>query len=357
MSDRMSHSLSNRSQQSNRSAATNPHLNQAHLGKRHRSLSSNSTEVMSTSKRSQNVKLEPLDEALVRLLMARNQKTQKQVHLPVETIQLIMEKSREIFLAQPTLLDLMPPINVVGDIHGHFGDLLTIFEQGGFPPNANYLFLGDYVDRGRFSIETLCLCLIFKIKFPNNFFMLRGNHECAMINRVYGFYDDCKRRYNLKVWKGFTDIFNCLPMAALIDDRIFCVHAGLSPNLATVEQVEAEIQRPKEVLDHGMACDLLWADPEEGIKGFGVSERGVSFTYGADMIEKFLKKNNLDLICRAHQVVEDGYQFFAQRTLVTIFSASNYCGEFDNAGAFMQVEADLSCSFKVLLPITKKKRG
>ena len=243
------------------------------------------------------------EEAIVRLLAAKNhKKVQKAIQLPFECIRRVQQKARHIILEQPTLLELRPPINVVGDIHGHFLDLLTILEEGGTPPTSNFLFLGDYVDRGKFSIETLCLCLCFKVKFPNNFFMLRGNHECAMINRVYGFYDDCKRRYNIKLWKAFTDIFNCLPLGAVIDDRIFCIHAGLSPNLSTMDQLNSEIERPSEVLDHGLACDLLWADPEEGIKGFGCSERGVSFTFGADVIEKFLRKNKLDLICRAHQV-------------------------------------------------------
>ena len=250
----------------------------------------------------QDVYLAPEDEAIVRLLAARTQKVKKPIQLPIDLIKVVQQKARPIFLEQPTLLELQPPINIVGDIHGHFHDLLTILEEGGYPPVSNYLFLGDYVDRGKFSLETLCLVLCFKIKFPNNFFMLRGNHECAMINRVYGFFDDCKRRYNIKLWKGFTDIFNCLPLGAVIDDRIFCVHAGLSPNLSTLDQLNTEVERPKEVLDHGLACDLLWADPEDGIKGFGCSERGVSFTFGADMIEKFLKKNNLDLIARAHQV-------------------------------------------------------
>jgi len=119
----------------------------------------------------------------------------------------------------------------LGDVHGQYYDLLRIFEYGGFPPEANYLFLGDYIDRGKQSIETVCLLLCYKIKYPENFFLLRGNHECAQINRIYGFYDECKRRYSIRLWKVFSDVFNCLPVAAIIDEKIFCMHGGLSPEL------------------------------------------------------------------------------------------------------------------------------
>lgn len=144
-------------------------------------------------------------------------------------------KSREIFLQQPILLELEAPLKICGDIHGQYTDLLRLFEYGGFPPEANYLFLGDYVDRGKQSLETICLLLAYKIKYPENFFLLRGNHECASINRIYGFYDECKRRYNIKLWKTFTDCFNCLPIAAIIDEKIFCCHGGLSPDLQVIE--------------------------------------------------------------------------------------------------------------------------
>uniref|UniRef100_A0A7N2M6W8 Serine/threonine-protein phosphatase n=1 Tax=Quercus lobata TaxID=97700 RepID=A0A7N2M6W8_QUELO len=235
------------------------------------------------------------------------------------------------------------------DIHGQFPDLLRLFEYGGFPPHANYLFLGDYVDRGKQSIETICLLLAYKIKYPDNFFLLRGNHECASINRIYGFYDECKRRFSVRLWKIFTESFNCLPVAAVIDEKILCMHGGLSPEMERLDQIRA-IERPVDVPDQGLLCDLLWADPDRDIKGWGENDRGVSYTFGADKVTEFLKKHDLDLICRAHQVVEDGYEFFAERQLVTIFSAPNYCGEFNNAGALMSVDASLLCSFQILKP-------
>jgi serine/threonine-protein phosphatase PP1 catalytic subunit len=135
---------------------------------------------------------------------------------------------------------------ICGDIHGQYYDLLRLFEYGGFPPEANYLFLGDYVVRGKQSLETICLLLAYKIKYSENFFILRGNHECASINRIYGFYDECKRRYNIKLWKTFTDCFNCLPIAAIIDEKIFTMHGGLSPDLNSMEQIR-RVMRPTDV--------------------------------------------------------------------------------------------------------------
>jgi len=188
-----------------------------------------------------------------------------------------------------------------GDIHGQYSDLLRLFEYGGLPPRSNYLFLGDYVDRGKQSLETICLLLAYKIKYPNNFFLLRGNHECASINRIYGFYDECKRRFNVRLWKVFTECFNCLPVAALIDEKILCMHGGLSPDLHNLNQIKS-LPRPTEVPETGLLCDLLWSDPSSDIRGWGENERGVSYTFGADRVTEFLQKHDLDLICRAHQV-------------------------------------------------------
>ncbi|KAJ0261428.1 Serine/threonine-protein phosphatase PP1 isozyme 2 [Hirschfeldia incana] len=297
-----------------------------------------------------------LDDIIRRLLDYRNPKPgTKQVMLNESEIRQLCLVSKEIFLQQPNLLELEAPIKICGDIHGQYSDLLRLFEYGGFPPTANYLFLGDYVDRGKQSLETICLLLAYKIKYPENFFLLRGNHECASINRIYGFYDECKRRFSVRLWKVFTDSFNCLPVAAVIDDKILCMHGGLSPDLTSVEQIKT-IKRPTDVPDTGLLCDLLWSDPSKDVKGWGMNDRGVSYTFGPDKVAEFLIKNDMDLICRAHQVVEDGYEFFADRQLVTIFSAPNYCGEFDNAGAMMSVDESLMCSFQILKPADRRPR-
>ncbi|ORY50751.1 putative serine/threonine protein phosphatase [Rhizoclosmatium globosum] len=296
-----------------------------------------------------------VDTIINKLLSVRGLRPGNKVQLPQSEVTWLCMTSKEIFMSQPCLLELEAPIQICGDIHGQYYDLLRLFEYGGFPPNANYLFLGDYVDRGKHSLETICLLLAYKIKYPENFFILRGNHECASVNRVYGFYDECKRRYNVKMWKTFADCFNCLPAAAIVDEKIFCMHGGLSPDLQSMEQVR-RILRPTDIADTGLLCDLLWSDPSHQVNGWGESDRGVGFLFGADVVEKFLEKHDLDLVCRAHQVVEDGYEFFAKRQLVTVFSAPNYCGEFDNAGAMMTVDENLMCSFQMLKPPEKKKK-
>jgi len=299
--------------------------------------------------------MEPVISITDRLLGLRGSPPGTLASLSEHEIKLLCSRARPILLQQPMLIELEAPIKICGDIHGQFTDLLRLFEYGGFPPVSNYLFLGDYVDRGKQSIETICLLLAYKIQYPDNFFILRGNHESAGINRIYGFYDECKRRYSIKLWKVFSDVFNCLPAAALIDEKILCMHGGLSPELQSLQQI-ANLERPCDVPDTGLLCDLLWSDPDANATGWGENDRGVSFVFGIDIVTQFLQNQDLDLIVRAHQVVEDGYEFFAGRRLVTLFSAPNYCGEFDNAGGMISVDEDLMCSFQILKPSSRSTR-
>ncbi|AFR93178.1 serine/threonine-protein phosphatase PP-Z1 [Cryptococcus neoformans var. grubii H99] len=292
-----------------------------------------------------------VDNMIQRLLEAGySGKVTKSPPLKNAEITSVCAAAREVFLSQPTLIELSPPVKIVGDVHGQYADLLRMFEMCGFPPAANYLFLGDYVDRGKQSLETILLLLCYKIKYPENFFLLRGNHECANVTRVYGFYDECKRRTNIKIWKTFIDVFNTLPIASIVASKIFCVHGGLSPSLKSMDDIR-RIQRPTDVPDYGLLNDLVWSDPSDTALDWEDNERGVSFCYGKSVINAFLATHDMDLICRAHMVVEDGYEFYNDRTLVTVFSAPNYCGEFDNFGAVMSVSEDLLCSFELLKPL------
>lgn len=263
-----------------------------------------------------------LDDMIARLLEAGKSKPTKKFCLENTEVLSICSIARNLLLSQPVLLELNAPLHIVGDIHGQYTDLLRIFDTSGYPPSANYLFLGDYVDRGKQSLETILLLLCYKLKYPENFFLLRGNHECANISRIYGFHDECKRRCNIKVWKTFTDVFNCLPIAAVVAEKIFCVHGGLSPNLTDMNEIR-NIVRPTEIPGQGLLTDLLWSDPAN-IKDWGPNDdRGVSWTFGRKVVANFLKRHNLDLVCRSHMVVESGYEFFGERNLVTIFSAPN----------------------------------
>ena len=318
-----------------------------------------------------------------KLLSARELKPGTFVDIARVDIENICTYSKAVLMQQPVFLELESPINIVGDIHGQFYDLLRLFEYGLYPPQSNYLFLGDYVDRGGQSLECIILLLCYKIKYEENFFLLRGNHESENINRIYGFYDECKRRYSVRLWRKFVDVFNHLPIAATICNKIFCVHGGLSPQLfltgdnnhnipmtngskleenygndklLSFDNNVKRIQRPTDIGDYGLVCDLLWSDPSFEIDGFYENgDRGVSYYFGKDIVDCFNKNFEIDLICRAHQVVEDGYEFFNKRSLVTIFSAPNYCGEFDNCAAYMVVDDNLKCSFTSLDPQRRYK--
>eukprot|EP00793_Prasinoderma_coloniale_P000015 PRCOL_00005523-RA len=248
-----------------------------------------------------------IDDLINRLIGAGGNRTQRSVPLSEDEVRTVCAKAKAIFLEQPCMLELSAPVKICGDIHGQFSDLLRLFEYGGYPPNTSYLFLGDYVDRGRNGVEVTMLLLCYKIKYPDCFHMLRGNHESASISRIYGFYDEVKRRFNIKTWKMFMDVFNCLPFAAVVDERIFCIHGGLSPELKNLEQIQ-NIPRPTDIPDNGMLCDFLWADPDPDILGWGENDRGVSYVFGK---------------------------------------------QFDNAGAMMSVDETLMCSFQILKPADK----
>ena len=296
-----------------------------------------------------------VDNILERLLAVRGNKPGKTVDLKEEEIKYLIDKSLPLFKEAKMLIELEAPLRVCGDIHGQYYDLLRIFEHCGYPGEYNYLFLGDYVDRGKQSIESICLLLTYKIKYPTKVHLLRGNHESSVTNRIYGFYDECKRRYNVRLWRNFTELFNYLPVAALIDEKILCMHGGLSPDLRNFSSIN-DISRPTDIPDTGLLCDLLWSDPDKDVLEFDENDRGVSVVFGEKIVQEFNRKNDLDLIIRAHQVVDDGYEFFAQRQLITIFSAPNYCGEFDNSAGIMIIDDALTCSLKVLRPVENLKK-
>lgn len=286
----------------------------------------------------------------------RLRRVPKQLELTERDLQFLVGRARAALQQDSMLLEVEGSVNIVGDLHGQFLDLMRIFDALGRPPTQRYLFMGDYVDRGSHSLETICMLLALKVMYPDKVFLLRGNHESAEISRVYGFYDECKRRFSVQLWRLFVHLFRFLPIAAVVGQRIFCVHGGLSPKLDLVQKIKL-FHRPLQLMEGHLAEEILWSDPNPQIKGWGASPRGVSFTYGMEALQKFLDENELDLVCRGHEVVEDGYEFMWRRKLLTIFSATNYCGQFDNSGAVLRVDGKLVCSLFILKPLYKLGRG
>ncbi|KAL6122551.1 Serine threonine-protein phosphatase PP2A catalytic subunit [Nucleospora cyclopteri] len=268
-------------------------------------------------------------------------------------IEQICDKAKEVLAKEDNVISVPAPVTICGDVHGQFYDLMELFKISGMPKNTNYLFMGDYVDRGYHSVETFVILMCLKIKHPNQIWLLRGNHESRQITQVYGFYDECMRKYaNSNIWKKFTDVFDFLPLSAVVNNDTFCCHGGLSPNIETLDDLRA-LDRKVEVPHSGMMCDLLWSDPYED-KGWGLSPRGAGYTFGKDVTDKFNDKNNIKMICRAHQLVNDGYAWNHENSCVTIFSAPNYCYRCGNLAAIMEMDEKGNYEFTQFDPSPEK---
>ena len=263
------------------------------------------------------------------------------------------KKAREILGTESNVQPVKCPVTVSGDIHGQFQDMIELFRIGGSPPETNYLFLGDYVDRGYYSLETVTLLVALKVRYKDRITILRGNHESRQITQVYGFYDECLRKYgNANCWKYFTELFDYLPLTALIDNQIFCLHGGLSPSIDSLDQIR-QLDRRQEVPHEGPMCDLLWSDPDDR-SGWGISPRGAGYTFGQDISTQFNHTNNVTLIARAHQLVMNGYNWNHERNVVTVFSAPNYCYRCGNEAAIMEIDEYFKYTFLQFDPAPKK---
>jgi serine/threonine-protein phosphatase 2A catalytic subunit len=295
-------------------------------------------------------------------------------------------------MTESNVLPVSTPVTVCGDVHGQFYDLMELFRVGGDIPDTNYLFMGDYVDRGYYSVETVSLLFAYKLRYPDRVTIIRGNHESRQITQVYGidpstcylthssihpfisvtpkeggwfntythifvgmwnrygFYDECLKKYgNATVWKAFTDVFDFLPLGALIDGEVFSIHGGLSPSLDKLDHIRA-LDRSQETPHEGPLCDLLWSDPDER-SGWGISPRGAGYTFGKDVVDLFNQNNGLSLIIRAHQLVMEGFNWSHENTLVTVFSAPNYCYRCGNRAAIMQFDEHLNYTLYVVITI------
>jgi len=257
--------------------------------------------------------------------------------LPEPDLKKLCTKVSKILQEESNVHPVNTPVAVCGDIHGQFYDLLELFRVGGEVPDTNYIFMGDYVDRGYYSVETLTYLLCLKVKYPDKITLLRGNHESEQITKVYGFYDECQARYkNANAYHKFLSVFNLLPLAAVIDKKVLCVHGGLSPDIVTLDMISA-VDRNQEIPSSGAMTDLCWSDPEE-VDGWRISPRGAGWLFGPSVTKEFMHYNGLELICRAHQLVQEGYKYMFDQKLVTVWSAPNYCYRCGNVAAILDFQ-------------------
>ncbi|TPX38035.1 hypothetical protein SmJEL517_g00042 [Synchytrium microbalum] len=287
--------------------------------------------------------------------------------LPEQVVKELCEKTKEVLVTESNVKAVAAPCTLVGDVHGQFYDVLEIFKIGGYSPNTNYVFLGDYVDRGYFSVETITLLTCLKLRYPSRVTLVRGNHECRTVTQTYGFYAECIRKYgNANVWSYFTDMFDYLVLAVIIEDAIFGVHGGLSPSIHTIDQIRI-IDRFREIPHEGPMADLVWSDPMAptfpgGLPGsedkgdFAISPRGAGYVFGKDVTRKFLEINGLGHICRAHQLCMEGYQILYDDMLSTVWSAPNYCYRAGNMASVLEISPYLERFFNVFGPCPDQHR-
>eukprot|EP01080_Neovahlkampfia_damariscottae_P007193 gene7193-11509_t len=265
-------------------------------------------------------------------------------------------KAREILVEEANVERVFSPVTICGDIHGQFYDLMELFRVGGDCPETNYLFLGDFVDRGFYSVETFLLLLALKVRYPDRITLIRGNHESRQITQVYGFYDECLRKYgSVNVWRYCTEVFDYMSLSAVIENEVFCVHGGLSPSVSSLDQIR-KIDRKQEVPHEGPMCDLLWSDPED-IDGWGLSPRGAGYLFGGDIVKQFNQVNELKLVARAHQLVMEGFKYMFDESLVTVWSAPNYCYRCGNIAGILELDENLNRNFKVFESAPQETRG
>ncbi|KAL0241036.1 hypothetical protein GEMRC1_006272 [Eukaryota sp. GEM-RC1] len=268
------------------------------------------------------------------------------LELPSETdVLALCHKVQPLFFMEGNVVSVPAPISIVGDLHGQLLDLLEMFKVSGLPPDTNFLFLGDFVDRGPHGVELICLLLCYKLLYPSKVILLRGNHESRAVTKTYGFYSECMTKYGrATVWNAIMDVFDILPPSAVVANVVFAVHGGLSPQMSYLDQLRV-VDRYGSLVPDSIISDLLWADPDPDSSGFHQSPRGTGWNFGKDVLDHFLHTNNLQHVVRAHQLCPNGFMLMFEDTLSTVWSAPNYMGRCNNVASVLEITDDLDFVF------------
>lgn len=276
----------------------------------------------------------------------------------IEIIAQILNSAQSIFEKQDLVLELQAPMYVIGDLHGNIFDLIRLLNYTTMPPHSNLLFLGDYVDRGEYSIDVIVLLFSLLIIYPDYVHLIRGNHEFEEMNFTYGFFNEVDTRYKSReLYDKFNSVFQYMPLAAILNKKIFCVHGGISPTLQSIQQI-SKIKRPLENYEGEYVADLVWSDPTKEVKNYDESKRGLGVQFGVSALKQFLEKFHFEKVLRAHQCVFQGISIFGDGLLYTVFSSSNYAEENNNSCGLLFLKPSLRIeifSLPMLLQVPRKE--
>ena len=302
-----------------------------------------------------------IEETIFQILVGRTEtKKYGRRRINEQEVHQILRHGRNLLRNEPFMLELSGEIVIVGDLHGNIDDLIRIFEKMKYPPQTRYLFLGDYVDRGNFSCEVMILLIALKVLYPTCVYLLRGNHETYSLSQNYGFFDEVCSKFNETIYEEFVDTFQLLPLCAVVGNRIFCVHGGISPKMTKLKHLRT-LSKPSEINGDSVYSDLVWSDPSDDVHYFEPSNRGRGYLYGSAALTEFLDENQLDLVVRSHETCNTGvlWPFInnpkTNDKCITIFSSTDYCQSGNNA-AVLRVSQTLSIYIEFFHSLSQKEK-
>ncbi|EAX89870.1 Ser/Thr protein phosphatase, putative [Trichomonas vaginalis G3] len=297
-----------------------------------------------------------LTHVIKKIILSRTEKNHDITKdISADQVQDILDRVYSLLGEEPVLLEVPAGLHVVGDIHGNIDDLLRVFELHGYPPKEKYIFLGDYVDRGKNSFEVITLLFALKIKFPQHIYLLRGNHEIEHVSKCYGFYDELMYKYTVGLFYNFHLVFQQLPILGIVGKRILCLHGGLGPTMKDISEFKKKL-KPDQIQDPSVFADIVWSDPKDMDSEFERNPRGCGWMFNAKAAKKFLDKNNLDLVIRSHEFC-DGYRFpFKTDECITVFSNTDYCNK-KNGGAIINISTTLNVTVTRLPLMTAEQKS